>query len=204
MSASFFLLEQLSTRGVTVKVTPEGNLRYTPKRLVTAELLAQLKENKTEVVSLLSDKDQGVTGVIGVIRGPKSDTYQELQDDTLDDTLSQGVIQGVTPLPAGAQKALEDADALGLVARWSRAFGYITIHDPTTGEWYDVGYKDAPGWAKREARKRRELRKEDGVTRLLTAAEMEEVWEKEQALMWEQPAVTEKGIVYEDYINEED
>ena len=78
------------------------------------------------------------------------------------------------------------------------------IHDPTTGEWYDVGYKDAPGWAKREARKRRELRKEDGVTRLLTAAEMEEVWEKEQALMWEQPAVTEKGIVYEDYINEED
>lgn len=28
----------------------------------------------------------------------------------------------------------EQADALGLVARWSRQFGYIAIHDPPTGD----------------------------------------------------------------------
>jgi hypothetical protein len=32
---------------------------------------------------------------------------------------------------------------------------------------------------------------------------MEEAWEKEQAPTWEHPAVTDKSIVYEDYIDED-
>src|SRR5215217_459421 len=36
------------------------------------------------------------------------------------------------------------AEELGLVARWSREFEFISFHDPTTGEWYDVAIKDAP------------------------------------------------------------
>ncbi len=70
---------------------------------------------------------------------------------------------------------------LGLIATWSREFGYISIHDPTTGEWHDVATKDAPDWAKREAFKRKELYR-DGNRKAfrLTARDMEEVWEAER------------------------
>jgi len=94
------------------------------------------------------------------------------------------------------------AEELGLVARWSREFEFISFHDPTTGEWYDVAIKDAPDWAKRECFKRRELRKYKGITWLLTQAEMEEVWREEEAEMWEHPAVDKRGILYEDYLEE--
>jgi hypothetical protein len=30
---------------------------------------------------------------------------------------------------------------------------------------------------------------------------MEEIWEKEQVEMWDHPAVTDKGILYEDYLS---
>src|SRR5215218_962191 len=50
-----------------------------------------------------------------------------------------------------------EAEALGLVAAWSVEFGFISVHDPTTGEWHDLHWKDAPGWARWEARKRKEL-----------------------------------------------
>lgn len=33
---------------------------------------------------------------------------------------------------------LEEADRLGLVIRWSRESGWISLHDPTTGEWHEV------------------------------------------------------------------
>jgi hypothetical protein len=73
------------------------------------------------------------------------------------------------------------SDALGLVATWSYEFGYISIHDPTTGEWHDLRTEDAPGWAKREAFKRKELYR-DGNHKAyrLTAREMEKVWESER------------------------
>ena len=48
------------------------------------------------------------------------------------------------------------------------------------------------------------IKKHQGIHRTLTASEMEEVWEKEQALMWDHPAVTEKGVLYEDYLEEEE
>jgi len=32
---------------------------------------------------------------------------------------------------------------------------------------------------------------------------MEEIFEKEQAPLWQHPGLTEKGVVYEDYLNEE-
>src|SRR4051794_36303957 len=106
-------------------------------------------------------------------------------------------------IPRFILRELERASELGLIARWSREFGYISIHDPTTGEWHDLPTKDAPAWAKREAHKRKELRRHHGVTQLLTASEMEEIFEAERPAMWEQPAVTDKGVVYEDYLEEE-
>ena len=99
----------------------------------------------------------------------------------------------------------EQADALGLVARWSRQFGYIAIHDPTTGEWHDVTTKEAPAWAKSEAFLRTRLRKVQGITRLLSRAELEQVWAGELppvAPLSKPAAVTKHGIVYEDYLEE--
>ncbi len=36
------------------------------------------------------------------------------------------------------QRKLEGADRRGLVIRWSREPGWISLHDPTTGEWHEV------------------------------------------------------------------
>lgn len=80
-------------------------------------------------------------------------------------------------VPAFVRKELERASELGLVAHWSRHFGYVTIHDPTAGEWHDLKMKDAQPWAKREAAKRKELRRTEGIARMLSARELEEIWE---------------------------
>ena len=52
-----------------------------------------------------------------------------------------------------------EASRLGLIATWSVEFGYVSLHDPTTGEWWDLSTTDAPGWAMGEARRRKELYK---------------------------------------------
>ena len=109
----------------------------------------------------------------------------------------------IQEIPRFILRELVRASELGLIARWSREFGYISIHDPTTGEWHDLPTKEAPGWAKREAHKRKELRKHEGITRLLTRDEIEEIFETERPAMWEHPAINDKGIVYEDYLEEE-
>ena len=36
----------------------------------------------------------------------------------------------------------EEAHRRGFVARWSREPGWISLHDPTTGEWYDFPARD--------------------------------------------------------------
>jgi hypothetical protein len=91
-----------------------------------------------------------------------------------------------------------EAEQLGLVAMWSIEFGYISVHDPTTGEWHDLRTEDAPGWAKREAFKRKELYK-DGNRKAycLTATEMEEVWEAERVP--EPEGIVEDHPVEEEY-----
>ena len=39
---------------------------------------------------------------------------------------------------------LEKADRRGLVIKWSREPGYISLHDPTTGEWHEVLSSECP------------------------------------------------------------
>jgi hypothetical protein len=46
---------------------------------------------------------------------------------------------------------------LGLVAKWSNVYEYVSIHDPTLREWWDIPVKDAPGWALNESRRRKAL-----------------------------------------------
>ncbi len=84
------------------------------------------------------------------------------------------------------------AGEVGLVARWSKKFGFVSIHDPNTGEWHDVGWKVAPSWARWEARKRKDLgRTGDGRAYDLPASGIREIWEAEN-----RPA-QEEGIVEE-------
>jgi TubC N-terminal docking domain len=35
------------------------------------------------------------------------------------------------------RRKLEDADRRGFVAKWSRKPGWISLHDPISGEWHD-------------------------------------------------------------------
>ncbi|MDP9484890.1 MAG: hypothetical protein M3Q49_03685 [Actinomycetota bacterium] len=90
------------------------------------------------------------------------------------------------------ERRAQRAGEVGLVARWSKKFGFVSIHDPTTGEWHDVSWKVAPSWAKWEARKRKDLgRSGDGRAYDLPASGIREIWETENL-----PA-EEEGIVEE-------
>ena len=61
-------------------------------------------------------------------------------------------------------------------------FGYVSVHDPTSGEWHDLPTKEAPSWATGEARKRKELYKSGNRKALrLTSRQMSELWEAEHA-----------------------
>ena len=53
------------------------------------------------------------------------------------------------------QRKLEKADRRGLVIRRSRGPGYISLHDPTTGEWHDFPAKDCFPSVMAEANKRK-------------------------------------------------
>jgi len=87
-------------------------------------------------------------------------------------------------------------DGLGLIAKWSHAFGYVSMHDPLTGEWHDLPVKDAPGWALPEARKRKELYKSGNHRAYrLTSIQMQEIREAEH----EEP---EEGIIEEHPLEE--
>lgn len=58
------------------------------------------------------------------------------------------------------RRRLEEADQRGLVIKWSREPGYISIHDPTTGEWHEVQTSGCPSWVLEDARAQRRRRKE--------------------------------------------
>jgi TubC N-terminal docking domain len=185
------LLEEL--RGHGALIWAEGDrLRYSgPERALTPQALTQLAEHKVEIMALLD---------------PADDEASESQQTTgtAEATAVREDHLGETELSRFDQLKLHRASKLGLVAKWSREFGYISVHDPTTGEWHDLQAKDAPGWAKRESHKRKDLwRAGNKRAYWLTATEMEEIWEKEQGEMWSHPAVTDKGMVFEDYLEEE-
>lgn len=91
---------------------------------------------------------------------------------------------------------LKDAGRLGLVTSWSGEFGFVSIHDPTTGDWWDLQTGIAPDWAVREARKRKELYREGNRRAYrLTASEMERIWDEERA-------PDQEGIVEEHPVEE--
>ncbi len=113
-------------------------------------------------------------------------------------TEAQNFSESIQTPTAKTAETPPEAERLGLVATWSIDFGYISIHDPTTGEWHDVATNDAQAWSKREAFKRKELYR-DGNRKAfrLTAREMEEIWEAEYV---PEP----EGIIEDHPVEEED
>ena len=98
--------------------------------------------------------------------------------------------------PAAKTAKTTEAGRLGLVATWSARFGYVSMHDPATGEWHDLQTKDAPEWAVGEASRRKEqYRGGNRRAYRLTSSEMEELWRTESPVA--------EGIV-EDHPLEED
>jgi hypothetical protein len=103
-----------------------------------------------------------------------------------------------TSAPSETSKTPE-AEDLGLVAAWSVEFGFISVHDPTSGEWHVLHWKDAPGWARWEVRKRKELyRNGNRKAHRLTSREMARIWEAES------PPAEDAGIVEAHPIEEGD
>ena len=97
-----------------------------------------------------------------------------------------------------AAKNTTEASERGLVATWAATFGFVSIHDPTTGEWHDVQTKQAPDWALAEASTRKTLYKSGNRKAYsLNAPQMEEIWETEHP-------PPEEGIVEEYPIEGED
>jgi hypothetical protein len=198
------LLSELAGRGISLRPGPDGTLRCKPKGKLTPRDTTRIKECKRSLLGLLASTDKSHVAYPAYLAYPpptKADTYGEPTGD------ASGDATGDASVPTFVREREEQAARLGLVARWSSKFGYIAIHDPTTGEWYDLPTKEAPDWAKRECFKRRELRKYQGITRLLTQAEMEEVWREEETSIWAspwRPDDARDGLIYDtDNIEEE-
>ncbi len=52
----------------------------------------------------------------------------------------------ILELLARDKRKLEAADERGLIIRYAREPGWITLHDPTTGEWHEVREREClPG-----------------------------------------------------------
>jgi hypothetical protein len=58
-------------------------------------------------------------------------------------------------LRASCAHAPAEANRRGLVIRWSREPGWISLHDPTTGEWHEVAASGCPPWILEDAKARR-------------------------------------------------
>ncbi len=50
------------------------------------------------------------------------------------------------------RRKLEDADRRGLVIRFAREPGYLSVHDPTTGDWHELQTSSCPPWMLEDAK----------------------------------------------------
>ncbi len=56
------------------------------------------------------------------------------------------------------RRKLEDADRRGLVIRFAREPGYLSVHDPTTGDWHELQTSSCPSWMLEDAKAHRRRR----------------------------------------------
>jgi len=189
-------VDELVGRGVSLEAAPGGKLRYRPKDAMSAEDVAKLRAHKEEILQEFFSDDRRFISSPPSSSKQNPDNYGQSPGDGYGDGYGDGG-GAPSPKPSFLRNAEGQASTLGLIARWG-VFGYVSIHDPISGEWHDVPIKDAPGWAKWEAGKRKEVGKQ-GITRLLTRSEMEKIWRKEREAPEEElPEGHKRGLVYED------
>jgi hypothetical protein len=167
------LIERLARRGVSFRPV-DGKVRFRPSGLVTDEERAEIKRVRDEVYDLLrEDEDRRRQGA-GFVRdlGEVFDLAREVLGVEGDSSPEVG---------APATLTLKRAALRGLTAKWSREFGFITLHDPSSGESHDIPTSDAPDWAKWESGERkRRWRAGDRRAFDLSAREIEAIWDKER------------------------
>ena len=71
------------------------------------------------------------------------DAPTEADSDELHDLLSRHK-RALIRLIERERKGLEEAHRRGLVIKWAREPGWISLHDPTTGEWHEVKASECP------------------------------------------------------------
>jgi len=194
--------QELQGRGVTLRPTPEGNIRFRPKSAVSPEDRRRIREYKQELL-IIFRLEERIEPSPSSPPSPQSENPHKCGKNSGDgygDDIPRTV---TTEEPEFVRRRREKAEALGLVARWSYEFGYISLHDPTTGEWHDIETNSAPDWAKKECFKRKDLRNR-GTRRLLNREEMERVYAEDIPPVWSTAnlAVTKDGVVYSDYLVE--
>ncbi len=53
---------------------------------------------------------------------------------------------------------LEDTDRRGLVIRFAKEPGYLSVHDPTMGDWHELQTSNCPPWMLEDAKAYRRRR----------------------------------------------
>jgi hypothetical protein len=190
------LLNKISGAGITLTYySDEDRLNAKPTAAVTPELAGEIKRHKEELIRIIcEDEEMHRSGTIQTERevsGFAGEVFTESY-------------RSADEIPPERREELGRAAALGLVAKWSEEFGFIAIHDPTTGDWCDFPTKAAPDWAKWEARKRKELYRAGRRNAYrLTALQIQKIWDEEHMEVPEEaPEVTERGYVWEDHMED--
>ena len=203
------IYQDLRSRGVTLWRGESGNLKFKPKSLVRDEDIEALKRHKPELLQIISNlAGDGISSPASPrpLDAKNADNYGdsgEAYRGTASDKRRPPIPNAVPPSILEARnRRRERASELGLVAKWSNHFGYISVHDPETGEWHDLPMKEAPDWARSEAFRRKDLKKA-GKEWMITRSDMEEMITQEQRYSgFRTKAQTAGGLVYEDYIDD--
>src|SRR5215217_4687232 len=152
------ILAAVEVAGITMTLTGEDldRLVARPTELLTPPVLALLRERKHDILAELRFRYE-------------PEKYPR-------------------PLPplTATKRELARADNLGLVATWSKAYGYVAVHDPTTGEWHDIPLQAAPQWGEGEELKRKQQWGvlKDRKAYAYTSREIETTFREEEVPMW--------------------
>jgi hypothetical protein len=85
------------------------------------------------------------------------DTPSEIDTDELRAKLREHK-RALIRLLERERRKLEEADRRGLVITFSREPGYLSVHDPTTGDWHELQTSNCPPWMLEDAKAHRRRR----------------------------------------------
>lgn len=85
------------------------------------------------------------------------DAPDELDSEELGTTLREHKRTLIRLLERERRK-LEEGDRRGPVIRFAREPGYLSVHDPTTGDWHELQTSGCPPWMLEDAKARRRRR----------------------------------------------